>query len=449
MTFATIMLYHHKTRSYLHFDKPLSRIAAESLVYEPVRVASHSFYPFISYSIKTSKIRKERDEAGKRKVVRKPPKPRPIKIAAHADAAIFSYYAQFLAQRYEAALVNDGTSGCVAAFRSGRGTNMDTASEVFHFTSDPHYTLTFDIEGFFDNLDHSILKTAWQDLLQVNRLPSDHFALFTALTSYVEVDRAELYGLLGISVHNPKQLHLEPAARRPTICSAAEFRALRSKHPSLIRRNSTGKGIPQGSPISAFLSNVYMRSFDRVVSQRITQEGGLYRRYCDDIAIVLPQTCNRVDVESFVCAEIQKLELSINVGKTKRAAFPATGEEGVESRIQYLGFTKDQQKILIREGSLSRYYGRMRRAVRMAKRASLKCNRRTGQNLPIRTAKLYRQYSYLIRRRSNARKFSQHDHVGNFITYSHKAAEKLNAPEIKRQVKNHWGKLRKEIKRDS
>lgn len=443
------MLYRHKTRSYLHFDKPFSRNAAENLVHDPARVTSHSFYPFISYFIKTSKIRKERDEAGVRKVVRKPPKPRPIKIASHADAAIFSYYAQLLADQYEAALEIDGISSCVAAFRSGRGTNMDTASDVLHFTSEPHYILTFDIEGFFDNLDHFILKNAWRHLLQANRLPADHFALFKALTCYAEVDRTELYRLLGISVHNSKQSHLEPAERRTTVCSAAEFRDLRSSHPSLIRRNSTGKGIPQGSPISAFLSNVYMRSFDRAVTQRITQEGGLYRRYCDDIAIVLPQTSHYQDVESFVCSEIQKLELSINADKTKRAAFPVTGEEDVQASIQYLGFTKDQQKILIREGSINRYYGRMRRAVRLTKRSRIKCNRRSGQNLQLRTAKLYRQYSYLIRRKSKAKKFVQHDHIGNFITYSHKAAHKLKSPEIKRQIKNHWAKLRGEIKKQS
>ena len=441
------MPYLHKSRSYLHFDQPLSRQAAESLVTNPTRVATHSFYPFISYSIETKKIFKERGSLGEREVVKKPPKARPIKIASHADAAIFSYYAQSLAPRCEALLTADGTSGCVAAFRSGRGTNIDTTAEIFHFTSDPHYVLTFDIEGFFDNLDHGLLQTAWQEVLETDRLPADHYAVFRALTRYAEVNRAELYGLLGISVHNPKQTHLEPAQRRIRACSPETFRGLRAQNPNLIRRNMQGKGIPQGSPISAFLSNVYMRSFDKIVHDRVIAEGGCYRRYCDDIAIVLPQSSNFGELEGFLSDEVQKLRLTINTEKTKRAAFPATGEEGITAKVQYLGFTKDQQKILIREGSLSRYYGRMRRAVCLAKRSRLKHNRLTGQNSPLRTAKIYRQYSYLIRRKSRAKQFCQHDHVGNFITYAYKAAEKLGAPEIKQQMKGHWPKLQAEIRK--
>ena len=349
------MPYRHKSRSYLHFDKSLSTQAAERLVTSPERIAAHSFHPFISYSIVTTKIKTERNAEGERKVVRKPPKLRPIKIASHADAAIFSYYAQELAPRYEALLTADGTSDCVAAFRSGRGTNIDTTAEVFRFTNEPHYILTFDIEGFFDNLDHSYLQDAWQGVLETNRLPDDHYAVFRALTRYAEVDREDLYNLLGISVHNPKQTHLEPSQHRTRVCSSLSFRNLRAANPSLIRRNPDEKGIPQGSPISAFLSNVYMRSFDKAVFDRVSAEGGRYRRYCDDIAIVLPQSSDFGALEGFLLQEVQRLQLSINTEKTKRAAFPATGEEGVAARIQYLGFTKDQQNVLIREGSLSRY----------------------------------------------------------------------------------------------
>ena len=443
------MHYRHKSRTYLHFDRPLSRLGAERLVCNPESVATHSFHPFISYSIETEKICRERTNNGISKLVKQPKKARPIKIASHADAAIFSYYSQLLTPLYEEQLALDGTSDCVAAFRSGRGTNIDTAAEVFHFTSQPHYILTFDIEGFFDNLDHGILKDAWQSILPGERLPEDHYAVFRALTRYSEVERSILYARLGISAHNPKQTHLEPSQRRTRVCSPGRFRSLRSEQPDLIQRNNEAKGIPQGSPISAFFSNVCMRSFDLDVSQRINAEGGLYRRYCDDIAIVLPQTSDYPAIETFLREAIYKLRLNIQPKKTKRAAFPATSEEGVDSRIQYLGFTKDQSKILIREGSLSRYYGRMRRAVRLAKRAQLKYNRRTGHNTQLRTSKLYRQYSYLIRRNSNARKFSNHDHVGNFITYSLKAAHKLQAPEIRQQIKAHWPKLKTEIHKKS
>lgn len=442
------MTYRHKSRSYIHFDKPVSLRFAEGLVSNPERVAKHSFHPFISYSIDIKKIKREHTAEGYSQII-KETKSRPIKIASHADAAIFSYYAQLLEPHYENLLVEDGTAPCISAFRSRRGTNIDTAVEVFKFTNQPHYILSFDVTGFFDNLDHDILKSEWQKLLAVERLPADHYAVYRALTRYSEVDRATIYAELGISINNPKQKHLSLDQRRKRICTPEEFRNLRSQKDSLITKNTAGKGIPQGSPISAFLSNVYMRSFDKNVSQYIENKGGLYRRYCDDIAIVLPQSCSLQAIENHIGEKIEELNLSINTGKTKRAAFPHPGGTHLDSRIQYLGFTKDQEKILIREGSLNRYYGRMRRAVRLAKRSQEKGFRRTGQRTSLKTEKLYRKYSYLVRRRSRAKQYSQHDHIGNFITYAHKAAVKFDSPDIKQQLKRHWPKLQAEIKKNA
>lgn len=47
-------------------------------------------------------------------------------------------------------------------------------------------------------------------------------------------------------------------------------------------------GIPQGIGISTLLSNIYMLPFDREISAFVNQHGGLYRRYCDDIMIIIP-----------------------------------------------------------------------------------------------------------------------------------------------------------------
>ena len=44
----------------------------------------------------------------------------------------------------------------------------------------------------------------------------------------------------------------------------------------------------QGSAISAVMSNIYMIKFDKLVNDLITSNNGIYRRYSDDIIIIIP-----------------------------------------------------------------------------------------------------------------------------------------------------------------
>jgi len=67
---------------------------------------------------------------------------------------------------------------------------------------------------------------------------------------------------------------------------------------------------------------------------------------------------------------------------------------------------------------------------------------------PLKKRKLYDSYSYLIRRdRHPARGSSRSVGSGNFLTYAYRAARKLDAPEIKGQVRGHWRMLQREIRR--
>lgn len=45
-------------------------------------------------------------------------------------------------------------------------------------------------------------------------------------------------------------------------------------------------GIPQGSSMSALLSNIYMIPFDLKIKKLAEEVGGMYRRYSDDIIFV-------------------------------------------------------------------------------------------------------------------------------------------------------------------
>lgn len=432
--------FRFKPRTYLHFDAPVSEATARALGSDPQRVASHSFYPFLGYTITTQKVVREEG----RKVPKT--KNREIKFAAHADAAIYSYYSQMLSERYEAELAARELHDVPTAFRSTLGgrTNIEFAGEVFRFI-DSHrdcVALAFDVEQFFDTLDHEYLKERWKQLLGTSRLPADHFAAYKSLTSFSWVSRDDAYEAFSISPYNPKH------NGRRRICTPAEFRE-QIRGAGLIQPNSRPeKGIPQGSPISAALSNIYMLEFDAIVSERVGQLGGLYRRYCDDIMVVVPLS-RRSDIEDFVYAELENARLVAHPDKTKPVPFQGLPGSRSNDILQYLGFTFDGSNILLRQGSIGRYYGKMRKGVSLAKQTQRKYNQReaaAGLPLsPLRKRKLYLQYSYLVSRRAKRKEGRDPKANGNFLTYAYRAAGRLDSPGIKRQVKNHWKKLNEEI----
>ena len=132
-------------------------------------------------------------------------------------------------------------------------------------------------------LDHKRLKQHWKQVLDKCELPPDHYAVFKAVTRYSWVEREPLYKLFGITKKKQKQW-------RGPICSPEEFRTkVRSKKQTgLIKVKTDGKGVPQGSPISALLSNIYMLSADARMAPLVKEQGGLYFRYSDDILLVCP-----------------------------------------------------------------------------------------------------------------------------------------------------------------
>jgi len=443
--------FRFKPRTYLHFDIPMSKERAVTLASDSAAVAAHSFFPFLGYTMTTIKIKK--DDKGK---IQKKEKKRDIKIASHKDAAIYAYYACILSARYEEQLELLNLGQCIKAFRSTitGGTNIHFAGEVFDFTDShrPCVALGFDIEGFFDNLNHSYLKEAWKKTLGVHRLPADHFKVFKSLTEFCWAERSAVFKEMGISSNNPKALVRTGVAgskesKRKRICSAEEFRT-RIRSSGLLKKNpAQGKGIPQGSPISALLSNIYMLEFDRALEEAVTKVGGLYRRYCDDIMIVVPPIAES-DIRLLVHSQIQLLALSINDEKTDRANFPAERGDAADKPIQYLGFNYNGAIKQLRLSSLNRYYGKMRNGVALAKQTQRKWNRIEAASKaplsPLKRTKLYLQYTYLIDRRTHRKKGDPKAN-GNFLTYAYRAAKVLGAPEIKRQVRNHWNKLQEEI----
>ncbi len=124
-------------------------------------------------------------------------------------------------------------------------------------------------------------------------------------------------------------------------------------------------GIPQGTPLSAFLSNLYMLEFDKLVHEKMESNlGGLYRRYSDDIVVVCKPEYAQ-EIKDFVLDIIKnKFYLDINKDKVDESIF--TENEGrliCDKPLRYLGFEFDGKRTLIKATSLSKFYRNMKRAV--------------------------------------------------------------------------------------
>jgi len=401
-----------RPRGYLHFDRPVPFSFAERHVQDPQAVRQHSFWPFITFKKTTPRYRRS-----ERKVK---PKDRPFGYAAHLDAHVYSWYAELLSRRLEEVLSREECGASVLAYRALGKSNVHFAAEAFEDIREtaPCTVIAFDISGFFDNLDHQLLKSAWCSLLDLDQLPPDHYNVFKSITRYASVDQPKLFREFGIS----------PMGRRSKcerICSAAEFRT-RVRAKRLIRMNPEGRGIPQGSPISAVLSNVYLLEFDRRMCALQAEVGGSYRRYSDDILWIVPPEVVATVTEKME-QETALVSLAINEEKTETCDFTSDedGELLVDRPVQYLGLTFDGTRSAIRSSTLARYYRRMKTGVHHAKRAA-------SRN--VRDPRVYRR-----------RLYERFTHLGhrNFVSYGRRAERITGSRTIRRQVGRHWRKLHK------
>ena len=203
------------------------------------------------------------------------------------------------------------------------GSNIELAMKAFaEIKAFKHcVAMAFDISKFFDTISHSQLKKGWQNVLECERLPDDHFAVFKALTRFSTVDRRACLKRLGLpAAARDKDL------KRPPLCSISEFR-------DLIRGDAGGVSnlvvpwirdyrIPQGTPLSAMAANISMLDFDFAVNDYVQKHGGFYRRYSDDILVVVP-VAHRSRATDFVKQALRSMAggLRLNHDKTLEVEF--------------------------------------------------------------------------------------------------------------------------------
>lgn len=438
-----------KKRRYAHFDPKIDFLKNISILKnflaDPKKVAVHPFYPFIKSDIIVPRYKKIGKLNDKGKQIRKlENKIRPIAYAAHFDVFIYSWYSTLLSEHYEKKTKALGIYDCVLAYLEKDKSNIEFADEVFEYikAKGECVALAFDITSFFDGLDHEHMKKMWALTLNEARLPEDHFSVYRSITSYTTVQKERVESEFGIPAKR------EAGIRIVRICSPKDFRE-KIRASGMIEKNpftnkvkgSTrfGKicGIPQGSPISACLSNIYMIEFDVEINKMIGDLGGLYRRYCDDIVVIV-KIEDTVKVKDAILKTIVDYHLEINDSKTEVTYFKDDGGKlkgfdkaiapAKERNMQYLGFEFNGDNAYIRASSLSRYYRRMTARIRENLKAAYGHN---SIGSKIFKKKLYNRYTEKGER--------------NFISYAERAYEYMESKTIKNQIKNSKNKVKKKL----
>ena len=355
---------------------------------EPDELAKHSFYPFIRRDKKVRRFTRNKT-TGKLKIGQKI---RPIMYASHADACIYAFYSFMLKDRYEARIADSRLEESVVAYRhiprtdgTGKGkSNIEFAKEVKDLSSkhDKCAVLCLDVSKFFDTMDHTLIKERWNRLLGTVTLPVGHYTVFKNITKFRYVFLYEALLRLGYGhLKKGKFIFGKDKKRHGILCMPAEFRAkIDTKTKSIVHKNTSPKGIPQGSPISDIIANMYLEDFDRKILVELANfDFGYYRRYSDDILIICPEDKVK-SVYDFAVQNIKDDKLVIKPSKSEAVTidnktkvveditFQLTGEpehsSSAHEAFQYLGFEIDAVDMHLRSGTIAAHY---RRALRRAR----------------------------------------------------------------------------------
>ncbi|WP_243167137.1 reverse transcriptase domain-containing protein [Acetobacterium malicum] len=425
-------------KNYAHFDKRVSINDRWSYISNPKKISQHSFYPFIHYKQNFNKFNKLKGKKSKE---------RDICYSAHIDRCIYQYYSFLINEEYNKRVIQDGINNVAVAYRNELGkNNIHFAKEMFDFIKAGYCRdiIIGDFTDFFDTLNHKYLKERLCDLLKVKELKGDYYAVYKNITKYSKWELKELLSLNGLkdTVKDKRELN-----KKYKVISFTVFKRLKK---SSCCKNTCDYGIPQGSAISAALSNVYMLEFDKKITDYIEQNNGKYMRYSDDFIIVLPHKesqefkkhydfifeaigknpnlklqPDKTQVYNYENGELWDQNLETGSGNEK------TNPEKVS--LSYLGFTFDGSEITIRDKTISKYYYRLYRKIK----ATVK-QIESGEKVSCK--KIYLKYS------EKGAYVKEGRHIGNFITYVDRAKKDFGQKEpIDRGTKSHMYKIKKHL----
>lgn len=417
--------HHNDTKPYAHFDLrvSLSMPSIRKYVMDRTKIVTHSFYPFIHFEKKNSRYGKKG-----------PKKPRELYYCSHLDRCVYQRYAFLLNYQYNIGACENNIDDVAIAYRDSLGkNNIDFAKDAFDaIRSFPQcFILVGDFTNFFDNLEHQYLKKMMCEVLGVERLPQDYFSVFKNITRFSSWDWKDIVKAAGENI--AERGIRKKINSKDTVLNKEQFQESKKD----IKKNVSGVGVPQGSPISAVLSNIYMIEFDKDIKRYVASKGGIYMRYSDDFIIVLPyeRDTEIVDFTSYIFSYVESMKGLVDLQKEKTSCYTYKDEviyEGDQpSSINYLGFLFDGKNIRIRPRAITKYYYRMRRKANTIGRS----NWTSSKGRHISAKELYSIYS-------------RNDEKQTFIDYAKKAKRilKLNDQEADALIKHHKRKIAMAIK---
>lgn len=361
-------------RKYNHFDLWISYNKVKKYIMDPNNIKAHGFYPLIHFEIPKPKWEREKGKASINF-----DKKRNIFYASHIDSWIYRYYAYKFNESYNQFLDNKHLNEVAVAYRNNlRQNNIDFANKAFSFIRNLKednkelYVIIGDFTDFFDNLDHEYLKNNLKIVLGKKRLDDDEFAVFKNVTraSYVEL----------VDIIKWHKLKDNKKSRR--LVNKKNFNQGRilnvnylGKNKVEIHTDKVDRGIAQGTPISAVLSNIYMIKFDERLSILANNNGGFYQRYSDDFIFIFPSSFCSIEVILSELKACVKAVHGLTFKDEKRQIFKVSSDkiENITNKyskdsnldnhksclINYLGFSYDGQSVSVRGKTLSRYFSKL------------------------------------------------------------------------------------------
>lgn len=433
----------YPTKKYLHFDHRIKIENAENYVTNPIKIAKHSFLPFIHYVASFDKnIGKANLELNNRPIKRKD---RDIMYAGHWDNFIYKYYAEILNKKYNEFCVKHELDECSTAYRNNKPkrSNIDFAAEVINaiISYEEAYVLVGDFTHYFDKLDHKVLKDNLIRVLDSKRLSNDWYNVFRSITRYGFYEKEFLNKTFGTD----KQLKMEK--RKSYFDQISDFRKFQKNHHP--KYNKEQKGITQGTAISAVFANTYAIGFDEKLKQISDCFSGVYRRYSDDFILIMPKN-NIPDafIAESIVNKIREIagnyKIDIQEEKTELYLYEnhkiTKINETKRDRLDYLGFVFDGETVRMRGKSPYKFY---RKAYQLIEMANFRKRKKSLAKLPYRKS-IYNLYTDLKSK-------NEEEHYKNFISYAKTAQKKFDqlSPKTRNlminQIKNRKRKIEKKL----
>lgn len=483
--FVEKILKSDKIKSYKHFDNKFNFKASGHLIKNMVsdsrleKVACHSFLPHIKILTKTPRFKFDENLS----IYGLETKIRPISYASHFDSYLYSFYAYSLTKEYEKHIKKEGFDNTVLAYRSDLNgdCNIQFAKKAFDAIKqmtkvhNKCISIALDIKGYFDNIDHILLKEKWCKIINQTELPKDQYQLFKSVTKYSYVNKRSILKHFKITLDKEKRLDNLLSLIPDTSSNSTfneKFNLLRGekliiKNKPKVEKNGeiSHKGIPQGSAMSAVLSNIYLIDFDKWLTVLSNHMGFHYFRYCDDLLIVcksdqasylIQQIMEEIKLHYKLHIQEKKTEIiefrknscgqirSFNIKDKLAPRSPVPKEERFYKNLQYLGFEFNGQNIYIRPGSLSRYFRKAKGKI--TKTIMMSYGKKTREDTVLKK-QLYLKYTHFGK--TNFIKYAQNASKKEYTNSSGILRQGLDSVSIRRQLASHFSIIEKDLKKTS